>query len=337
MFSNVRAFSHIYVEREAMQHPRARAILKGFRNSQLVVIDDYQNVFGRGKQDFWRQKASPKLILALKKDNFLYSGNDLLQGNQSPNFFYNALVLNCPYDCHYCYLQGMYPGANIVVFVNLEDYFIATEQACRERPAPDEPLNLAISYDTDLLAMEPKLGYVGEWIEWSRGRNDILMEVRTKSANKRFLEETRTTRNARIAWTLSPDEICRRYEFGAPGLKQRIGAIQRAAESGWRIAICVDPILQLPGSAALYGDFINQLAGELPWNAVERVELGVFRVGSTYFKRMLKRLDTDLLHYPYEHDKNAVSYKKKEREQLVDGVLRPLSKYISREKIFIWT
>jgi spore photoproduct lyase len=94
MFLKAKAYSHIYVEEAAREHPRTQAILKRFPASKVIVIDDYQNVFGRGRQDFWKQKASPKLILAVKKDNFLYAGNDLLQGNQSPNFCYNALVLN---------------------------------------------------------------------------------------------------------------------------------------------------------------------------------------------------------------------------------------------------
>jgi len=325
------------VEEGVIGHPRAAAILARFPGSQIVLIDDYQNVFGRGRQDFWRQKTSQKLIIARKKDNFLYRGNDLLQANQSPNFCYNALVLNCPYDCHYCYLQGMYAGANMVVFVNLEDYFEATELACVSRPDTTQPLYLAISYDTDLMAMEGKFGFVSEWIEWARNRTDILLEIRTKSASPGFFRQMEPTGNARFTWTLSPDDICGRYESGAPGLQQRIRAIRQAAESGWRTAVCLDPILQLPGSAVLYRDMASQLGECLDWKSIERVELGVFRVGPTYFKRMLKRPDTDLLHYPYEHDKDAVSYNKKEREQLVDGVLRPLLDYISKEKIFIWT
>lgn len=82
MLSKAKAFSHVYVEEAAREHLRTRAILQRFPKSEVVFIDDYQNVFGRGRQDFWKQKASPKLILALKKDNFLYAGNDLLHGGK---------------------------------------------------------------------------------------------------------------------------------------------------------------------------------------------------------------------------------------------------------------
>lgn len=79
-------------------------------------------------------------------------------------------------------------------------------------------------------------------------------------------------------------------------------------------------------------DFVELLHNKLPWQNIEQVELGVFRVGSTFFKRMLKRPDTDLLHYPYEHDKDAVSYKREERERLVEGVLQPLLKTLAKKR-----
>ena len=337
MYSKTRTFSHIYVETAAMNHPRTIRILGRYPKSEIIEVDDYQNVFGRGKQDFWRQKASPKLILGLKKDNFLYSGNEFLQANVSPNFGYNAVVLNCPYDCHYCYLQGMYGSANIVAFVNLEDYFEAAERHLANRPDPSAPAPLAISYDSDLLALEGILGYVQEWVDWSRAQPDVLVEVRTKSAGKRFLKEVQPSDSVRLAWTLSPEPVCQQYESGAPGLDARLAALREAADRGWRISLCLDPILKVRDHERVYGGFLDKLLQELPWDSIERVELGVFRVSTSYFKNMLKRPGTDLLHYPYEHANNAVSYNEAEREELVAVCRDRLLSTLSEEKIHIWT
>jgi spore photoproduct lyase len=337
MYSKARTFAHIYVEEAVRDHPRTRRILGRFSSSRVVIVDDYQNVFGRGKQDFWRQKPGAPLVLARKKDNFLYSGNEYLQASQSPNFSYNALVLNCPYDCHYCYLQGMYPGASIVAFVNLEDYFSAASTGIRLRAEPAEPLQLAVSYDTDLLALEGVLGYAREWTDWARHQPDVLLEIRTKSAPVRFLKEVPPTRSVRIAWTLSPEPVANRYETGAPALEARLNALRQAAEAGWRISLCIDPVLRLPGWRATYGEFIDSLEHNLPWTAIERIEVGVFRVGSGFFKRMQRRPDTDLLHYPYEHAIKMVSYNEEEREELVGFVYSRLLKMISKDSISIWT
>ena len=37
-------------------------------------------------------------------------------------------MLNCIYDCNYCFLQGMFNSANYLVFVNYEDYFKEIEK-----------------------------------------------------------------------------------------------------------------------------------------------------------------------------------------------------------------
>lgn len=337
MYSKTRTFSHVYVEEAIAGHPRTRRILARFPRSEIVPVDDYQNLFGRGGQDFWRQKAAPKLILAHKKDNLLYAGNAFIQGNLSPNFGYNASVLNCPYDCHYCYLQGMYTSANIVAFVNLEDYFEAAEAFCSRRPDPVRPVDLAISYDSDLLALEGILGYVGEWTEWARAQADIRLEVRTKSAGRRFLEETAPCGAVRLSWTLSPEEICKRYETGTPPLDKRLEALRLAVAKGWPVSVCIDPVLQIPGWQEIYHTFAAHLRKTVPWTAVQRLEIGVFRVSPAYFKRMQRRPDTDLLHYPYEHANNAVSYNGKERLELVNLLHSQLAETLPEDKIYLWT
>jgi spore photoproduct lyase len=337
MYSKTRTFSHIYLEDAVAGHPRAGRILDRFPGSTVIPVDDYQNVFGRGRQDFWRQKAGPKLILARKKENLIYPGNDFLQGNASPNFCYNAPVLNCPYDCHYCYLQGMYGSANIVAFVNQEDYFAAAEAFHQARPDPARETRLAISYDTDLLALEGILGYVREWVEWSRGREGLHLEIRTKSSGKRFFREIEPSPLARFAWTLSPETVARRYEAGAPPLEARIEAMREAASRGWRLALCLDPVIRIPDWERTYTAFTDRLARELPWAAIDRVEIGVFRVGGQHFKRMRRRPGTDLLHYPYEHANNAVSYKETAREEMMHLLQERIRRIISPNQIHIWT
>ena len=110
-------FAHIYVEHAARDYPQTRALLDRFPHAQVVPVDDYKDVFARPRQHFQTQKNSVKLILAVKKDRFLYPGSGISQRFDLDNFYYNTLLLNCVYNCDYCYLQGMYPSANIVVFV----------------------------------------------------------------------------------------------------------------------------------------------------------------------------------------------------------------------------
>ena len=90
-----------------------------------------------------------KLILAIKKPPYIYKGTDILQDGGYKNFYYNTPMLNCLYNCSYCFLQGMYPSANIVVFVNQIDMQDAVKSEIVKREYKDQPLMLSISYNTD--------------------------------------------------------------------------------------------------------------------------------------------------------------------------------------------
>ena len=172
--------SHLYIERAAEKYPMTELLLSRFPTAERVLINNYKDVFARPGQHFQTQKRSIKLILAVKKDNLIYRGSNNAQDFGYPNFHYNALILNCVYNCDYCYLQGMYPSANMVVFVNSDDFFSATSEAIDQRLDPVTPLYLAISYDTDLLATESLIPYCHEWIEYSKSKDNLLIEIRTK-------------------------------------------------------------------------------------------------------------------------------------------------------------
>ena len=235
-------FSHLYIENAAFDYPFTQRVRDRFPNAQVIEIEDYKTVFSRPKQHFQAQKGSMKLILAVKKDRFLYDGSGHSQNFSLKNFYYNTLMINCVYNCDYCYLQGMYPSANIVAFVNLEDYFLATSRGIRDRGKPSQPFYLCISYDTDLLAFESIIPYCQAWIEFVHKQSDLLVEIRTKSAAYRSISKLFPTEQVILAWTLSPETVVKHYEHGTPPLRNRLDAAKSAMDDGWPVRLCFDPI-----------------------------------------------------------------------------------------------
>ena len=331
-------FSHLYVESAARDYPLTGKLLKRFPKSQRVWIDDYLEVFARSRQNFQMQKRSMKLILAVKKDNFLYAGSNNAQDFGYPNFHYNTLILNCLYNCDYCFLQGMYPSANVVLYVNTEDFFEATRRAVERRADPDTPLYLAISYDTDLLAFESLAHYCRLWIEFCRETPDLLVEIRTKSANYAGLGKLPPHPRAILAWTLSPDEVVRAYEKLTPSLDKRLQAAARAQADGWPVCLCFDPVLRIPNWREAYKQCVEKTFERIDPGRVRNVSVGVFRMNREYFKRMKKsRDDSDILFYPYKSDGNVVTHSTLERREMTGFLKETLEQYIDKEKIALWT
>jgi len=183
-------FSHIYIEDRAKNYKLTKEILDKL-DSKIISINHYKDVFNRYNQDYRLQKNSMKLILAVKESNFLYEASSLIQTQNYQNFFYTPTILNCIYDCHYCFLQGMYPSSNIVLFVNIEDFFDEVEKKLKTL----NRMFLSISYDTDILAFEKLFGISKKWIEFSQNFNNLELEIRTKSVNYKTIENLEFNRN----------------------------------------------------------------------------------------------------------------------------------------------
>lgn len=110
-----RNFKTIYVEEAAYEYEITSYVLENNTAARVVDIKSYKDVFNRSKQDYGFQKLYPSLILAVKKDGFVYTGSNMCQSFGYMNTYYATLMLNCIYDCEYCFLQGMYNSANIVL------------------------------------------------------------------------------------------------------------------------------------------------------------------------------------------------------------------------------
>ncbi|MDP3291146.1 MAG: hypothetical protein Q8M43_03865, partial [Sulfuricurvum sp.] len=99
-------FSHLYIERDVLDHPQSQMIRRKFADSQVILINHYKEVFNRPSQSFAAQSHSKKLILARKEGKFLHEGSQYSDGFGHEQFFYASSVKGCLYDCDYCYLQG---------------------------------------------------------------------------------------------------------------------------------------------------------------------------------------------------------------------------------------
>jgi spore photoproduct lyase len=274
-------FSHIYVEHEAFKYPFTTRIVKRLDNASIVPIAHYKDIFNRAGQDFNVQRHSPKLVLAVRQGKYLFPGANLCDHYGHARFFYAAQIMNCLYDCEYCYLRGMYGTANIVVFVNTHDYFTAAAEAL--------PAYVSISYNTDLQALEGLFGLASEWVSFAAGYPSLTLELRTKSA---VLPDVASTPpgNVILAWTISPEEDAMLYEKNAPSLKQRLSAVNTALDSGWRVRLCADPLLITPGWESRVDGMVRAVRQTIDVRRLHDISVGGFRMPKTYYDRM-RRID----------------------------------------------
>jgi len=333
-------FQHIYVEEALLQSPDVERILQKFPKAKVIPIKHYKDVFNRKKQGRLAQSRSRKLILAKKEGQRLYGGAVVCQDFSESYFCYTSLLMNCPFHCAYCYLQGMYPSSNLVMFLNLEDYF----SDCKKWIAEKGSLYLCISYDTDLLAMEGVYPYVEEFARFLNQENALRIEVRTKAGGEglwRKMQKLPLSSDARkrmiFAFTLSPEEIIEEAEEGSARLSSRIFAIQKALEEGYLVRLCFDPMIYHPRWKELYGDLLQEVFEKIPMEQIHDCSVGSFRISESYLKAMGKALPSSPhTQFPYENTGGYYHYPKELMEEMEGFLYSRLQEKLPKEKIFRW-
>ena len=334
-------FSHIYVEEELLGGEEVQAILKKFPKAKLIPIRHYKDLFNRRKQNRALQEKSRKLILSRKEGQRIYPGAPVCQSFSESSFYYASLLMNCPFHCEYCYLQGMYPSANLVLFLNLEDYFSDCQRLIKEKGS----LYLCISYDTDLLALEELYPYVERFSRFLEEESGLRIEVRTKAGGEslfRRIRKMHLSEDAKkrliFAFTLSPEKIVSEAEHGTAGLTGRLKAVKMAMEEGFTLRLCFDPMLYHADWERLYSALLEKVFREIPMEKLYDVSVGSFRISESYLKIMTKSCGTSpYTSFPYENTDGYYHYPKELLLKMEGFLEQRLLEKLPKEKIFRWT
>ncbi len=322
----------IYIEEKILQHPRVTEIIKRFPQARTITCERYGEVFNPKAQNFRLQKQKPALILAEKYRHFTMPA-PLGYGIGASKNYYFSHMLNCLYDCRYCFLQGMYQSANYVLFVNYEDF--QTEIQQRSAETPNEPVHFFSGYDCDSLALEPVTGFAEHFLPVFKKIPNAWLELRTKSTQVRSLLNTEAFDRCVVAFSLNPEEIATKVEAKAPPLERRLEALCKVQAHGWQVGLRFDPIIYQTGYQQQYQRLFEQVFSQINLDQLHSVSLGVFRLPESYFKKVHKLYPEERLFVsPFDHQQGMVSYKKELEQEIMTYCSEQLLRYIPKSLFF---
>ena len=324
-------FSHIYVEEEIAGHELTKRILTRFSKSAVIPIRHYKDVFNRPHQSFRLQKSAPALILAGSKGSQIYKGAPVCQDFGYDHFYYTSSMMNCIFDCEYCFLRGMYGSGNVVVFVNLEDTFSELEALLSEHP-----VYLCVSYDTDLIALESLTGFVSRWAEYTRTHDALTIEIRTKSFRKDIYDKIPPCDRVIFAYTISPQEIIEKYEKRTANLTERLTTASYAMEKGFPVRLCFDPIIYCKNWKDSYSSMLSDVQKHIDVHRLKDVSIGSFRISGEYIKKLRRDFPaSSICQFPYENRDGYMQYPQELQNEMENTLLTQLQSLVSRDKIYM--
>lgn len=327
-----RRFSHIYVEQNIIDHPRTIQLLHYFSEAQIIVIKHFKDVFCRKGQNYLSQHKAQSLIIASKQGKLVYSGAKVCQNFGNEHFYYTSCVMNCLYDCEYCYLKGMYPSGNMVLFINIEDILNEVKQILQRHPA-----YICVSYDTDLIAIEGLTGFVKIWTEFVKMHKNLKIEIRTKCSSGTIVEDMEVVDGVIYAVTISPQYIIDQYEHGTSSMFDRIHWAKNMMDKGHLVRLCFDPMIYCKDWKIYYQDMLDTISQSIDMKKLMDVSVGSFRISVDYLKNMRNNAPySSITQYPYENDEGVYHYKKEIMYEMEQFLVTRLADLIGANRVFMW-
>ncbi len=276
-------FDRIYIEEAVREHPRTQTLLERYPKAERIECTRYGEIFNPKRQNFRLQKQNPALILAEKR------GTRVLPtppeyGLGADRHFYFSHMLNCLYDCRYCFLQGMYQSANYILFVNFEDFQAEIRDTVESDP--NKSCFFFSGYDCDSLAMDRVTGFTDAFLPFFEKHPNAWLELRTKSVNVSPLLKRAPFPNVVTAFSLNPEPVANSLEHKAPPVKARLAALKKLTDAGWKIGLRFDPLIYFENCVEVYEAFLDQVFASIPADSIHSITLGTFRSPKAVFKKM---------------------------------------------------
>lgn len=321
----------VYLEKSIANHGRVKRILEQLKPSQIIECNHYKEVFNVKHQNFRIQKQQPALILAEKQGARVLPTPKGFGVGSEQNFYFSHM-LNCLYDCRYCFLQGMYSSAHYVVFINYEDFM---EDIRHITSQATQPCYFFSGYDCDSLAYEPVTHFLKTFLGFFSTLKNGILELRTKSTNVNELLKTQSFANCIVAFSFTPDEISRAVEYKVPSVAKRLQAMKQVAAQGWKIGLRLDPLIYHSDFKKIYQELIDQIFRFISPDVLHSVSLGPLRFPEKMLQKMIKLYPNDpLLAQPLYREGKVFSYRQELEQNMKLTVKSLLSTYIQNPLIF---
>jgi len=221
------------------------------------------------KDPLARHEAGKRtLVLGEHRSPVRFSDEHL---NCCPNYWHFSPYGFCPYGCTYCYLagtRGVWFSPTVKVFLNLDEMLDKIDRIARRI---SRPVSFYLGKLQDGLALDSLTGYSRRLVPFFASHPYARLIVLSKCSRVGNLMGLESKGRTILSWSVSPAEVWRRYEPGTPPPGERLAAMRRCGEAGYRLRAVVMPILLVEGWREAYAAMLAEL---LAIASLEEVTLG---------------------------------------------------------------
>ena len=212
-------------------------------------------------------------------------------------------VDNCGYGCSYCSIQSFFDGKQISFDSGFAD------KLKKLTLDPDKIYHIGTGQSSDSLMWGNSHGTLDAVIEFADTHPNVILELKTKSANVNHLLRAKAPKNILCTWSLNTPTLIQHEEHGTASLEKRLLAARKVADAGFIVGFHFHPIIQYDNWAQDYATVIQQLSTQFSPEEVALVSMGTLTYIKSVMRDIRKRaIPSQILKMPLVDAEGKLSY-----------------------------
>ena len=244
----------------------------------------YEELKNKPKEykNFKIDKEKTHKIKFEKKDKELGFGMCPVAGPKTRccNLWTLDMVESCGYDCSYCSIQSFYNEDTITFNTNLKEKLLAIKLD------KNEIYHIGTGQSSDSLMWGNRGGVLDALFEFAKKNPNVILELKTKSDNIRYLLENSYPKNIITTWSLNPQTIVEKEERLTSSLMDRLDAAKRIHDKNRLVGFHFHPMVYYKDYKKEYKEIFDFLTKNFDPKRVAMVSFGTL----TFIKPVIKKL-----------------------------------------------
>ena len=242
----------IYYEKEIENYQLGKELLEKYKDVPKTIIENHNNIEEmRKKSNSEFPDMKRNLIIGIRKTH------KFVENHKTSDYLVPYTSSGCTAMCMYCYLVCNYNKcAYLRLFVNREQML---EKIIRTAQKSEKELTFEIGSNSDLILENSITGNLVWTIENFANSEKGFLTFPTKFSMVDEILPLKHNGKIIIRMSVNPEEIINKVEFGTSRLKERIEAINKLAEAGYKIGILIAPVILIDNWRKLYTELIQNL------------------------------------------------------------------------------
>ena len=246
----------IYYEEKATEYELGKELLEKYKDVPQFVIENHNNIEEmRKKENKEFPKMKRNLIIGIRKTH------KFVPNNKISNYLVPYTSSGCIAMCLYCYLVCNYNKcAYLRIFVNREEMLNKIIKVANES---EEELVFEIGSNSDLILENSITNNLRWTIENFRKAEKGYITFPTKFDMVEDILDVEGKERVIIRMSVNPKEIIQKVEMGTSSLENRVVAINKLADAGYKVGLLIAPVIFVDNWKELYKKLVMYLKENL--------------------------------------------------------------------------